>query len=248
VFRKIIVAVDGQDGGLDAGALARTLAPPTAEIVVARVVPKDDGPEGVADAGGDDAGGLHRLADEQLADLIVVGSHHRGGTGRVWSADRTRATLRDAPCAVAVAPRGFADDARGTIRSIGVGYDESEAAQRALDLGRALAWDTAAELQALEVVPETNWQTPQSGAGWKAVAAGGRLAELEGVTGVVLEGDVLDHLAQFAREVDVLILGSHHHGVLSRLVLGHTVDDVTRHLTCAVIVLPHPMGQSGAGA
>ena len=55
MFRKIIVAVDGQDGGLDASALARTLAAPTAELVAARVLPRDDGPHGVADAGDDDA-------------------------------------------------------------------------------------------------------------------------------------------------------------------------------------------------
>ena len=246
MFRKIIVAVDGQDGGLDASALARTLAPPAAEVVAAHVVTRHDG----AAPGGDSAvvvvrapsvpAGLHGLAEEQSADLIVVGSHHRGGSGRLWSADRARATLRDAPCAVAVAPHDFAHDARATIRSIGVGYDETEEAQRALDMGRALAWDTGAELHALEVVPETNWQTPESGAGWKAVAAGTRLAELSGVTGVVVEGDAHVHLAQFAREVDVLILGSHHHGLLHRLVLGHAAQGLPGRLPCAVIVMPHP--------
>ena len=274
MFRKIIIAVDGQEGGLDASALARTLAPPTAELVAARVLPRDDGPHGVADAGDDDAvtaarrvveatpglssvgvlvharsvaDGLHRLAGEQSADLIVVGSHH-GGTAHLWSGDRTRATLRDAPCAVAVAPRGYADDPRVTIRSIGVGYDETEEAQRALDMGRALAWDTGAEVQALEVVAETNWQTPESGAGWKAVAAGTRIAELSGVTGVVVEGDAHVHLAQFAREVDVLILGSHSHGLLHRLVLGHASEGLAGHLPCALIVMPHPASGDRGGA
>lgn len=255
MFRKIIVAVDGHDGGLDASALARTLAPATAEVVTCRVVTRDDGPDGVADAR--DAGvlvyarsvasGLHRLAEEQSADLLVVGSHHRGGTAHLWSGDRTRETLRDAPCAVAVAPRDSANEARATIRSIGVGYDETEQARRALDMGRALASDTGAELHALEVVPETNWQTPESGAGWKAVAAGTRLAELSGVTGMVVEGDVHDHLAQFAREVDVLILGSHHHGLLHRLVLGHAAEGLPGHLPCAVIVMPHPASGDRAG-
>jgi nucleotide-binding universal stress UspA family protein len=274
MFRKTIVAVDGEAGGFDASALARTLAPPTAEVVACRVVARDDAPQGVADAGDDEAvtaarrvidasprlsstgvlvharsvaGGLHRLAEEQSADLIVVGSHHRGGTARLWSGDRTRATLRDAPCAVAVAPRDFAEDPRALIRSIGVGYDETEEAQRALAMGRALAWDTGAELQALEVVPATNWQTPDSGAGWKAAAAGERLVALEGVTGVVVEGDVHGHLAHFAREVDVLILGSHHHGALRRLVLGDTAG-IAGHLACAVIVMPYPAPGDRPGA
>ncbi len=267
MFRKIIVAVDGEEGGLDAIALARALAGQDAELIVGRVVVSAKGPEGVADAVADDtvlaarrgisdadhvrtvgvlvharsvAGGLHRLADEQSADLLVVGSHHRGRTGHLWSADRTRATLRDAPCPVAVAPRGYAGRPRATIRSVGVGYDEGVEARAALELGRSLASGSGADLQALEVVPETNWQTPESGAGWKAVEAGRRLSQLGGVTGVVVEGDVHDRLAQFAHEVDVLILGlPPPRACCSRLVLGHTVEGMTRHLACALLVMPH---------
>lgn len=274
MFRKIIVAVDGEEGGHDASALSCALAGPGAEIIVCRVV-VHDGATGVADAGEDGpvasaqrsiaaadgprtfgvlvhersvAAGLHRLAQEQSADLLIVGSHHEGRTGYLWSADRARATLRDAPCTVAVAPRGYAGAADHSLRSVGVGYDESDEAQLALDMGRALGRALAADVQALEVVEATNWRTPESGAGWKAVDAGQRLSSLAGVTGVVVEGDVHEHLCGFAHEVDVLVLGSHHHGVLSRLVLGDTAAGLTRHVPCVLLVMAHDLSPATTGA
>jgi|GEM_PF-2050221 len=208
MFKKIIIAVDGTDAGLDASALARVLVEPGGVLVVGHVV-VHDGAAGVADAGEDEAvaaarraitdaggpagagvlvhaagvaAGLHQLADEQSADLLVVGSHQVGRGGHLWSADRTRATLRDAPCPVAIAPRGYAGGSQA-ISSVGVGYDERPEARAALELGRTLGRERGADVQALEVVPATNWRTPESGAGWKAVDAEIRLGELPGVTG-----------------------------------------------------------------
>ncbi|MGA2929434.1 MAG: universal stress protein, partial [Solirubrobacteraceae bacterium] len=54
------------------------------------------------------ARGLHRLARSSSADLLVVGSSRRGMIGRLMLGDDTRATLDRPPCAVAVAPAGFA--------------------------------------------------------------------------------------------------------------------------------------------
>lgn len=68
--------------------------------------------------------GLHELAERQNADLLVVGSCRRGLIGRVFVGDDTRAELNGAPCAVAIASAGQAD--QPTLhREIGVGYDGS---------------------------------------------------------------------------------------------------------------------------
>ena len=53
--------------------------------------------------------GLHEQAERQNADLIVVGSCSRGLIGRTLIGNDTRAALNGAPCAVAVAARGYAE-------------------------------------------------------------------------------------------------------------------------------------------
>ena len=53
--------------------------------------------------------GLHELAERHGADLLVVGSHRDGLLGRVMLGDDTRDALNGAPCAVAVAPAGYAE-------------------------------------------------------------------------------------------------------------------------------------------
>ena len=53
-------------------------------------------------------GGLHLQAEEQSADLLVVGSCSHGAFGRAMLGDDTRAALNGAPCAVAIASLGYA--------------------------------------------------------------------------------------------------------------------------------------------
>jgi nucleotide-binding universal stress UspA family protein len=266
VFARVIVGIDGAGGGLDAAALAGVLADPEADIVLAHVM--TDGAETrtdalaaaravleapIEDGAGPDvsevrvdgrsvAGGLHRLAQELAADLIAVGSHHRRATGRLWSADRTRTTLRDAPCPVAVAPQGFAPAARQPIRVLGIAYDDTPEARDALLFGRALASESGAQIHALWVVDRSNWTDSESRVGWKAVDATRRLADFHGVIGIVLEADAhhpREALSGLAHEVDLLILGSHHHTFLRRIVLGDTVEGLSRRTPCPLLVLPH---------
>ena len=54
---------------------------------------------------------LHRMAERERADVLVVGSAHRGAVGRVLGGDVALGSLHGSPCAVAVAPRGMADRA-----------------------------------------------------------------------------------------------------------------------------------------
>ena len=56
--------------------------------------------------------GLHELADALEADVLVVGASRQGVVGRALLRDNTLATLNGAPCAVAVAPAGYARRAR----------------------------------------------------------------------------------------------------------------------------------------
>jgi len=273
VFARIIVGVDGAEGGRDACALAGALVDPDADVILARVAPVPSPVAGATRAGGPGsfaaarttfqaalgvetspdvsavaidarsvADGLHQLAEEHSANLIVVGSHHRRRAGALWSANRTRATLRDAPCPVAIAPRGFADDPGLLTGVVGIAYDDTPEARDALLFGRALASETGARIQILWVVERSNWTDSESREGWKAREAGRRLADLHGVTGAAVEGDAREGreaLTRFAHHVDLLILGSHHHGLLRRLVLGDTVESLSQHTPCPLLVMPH---------
>ena len=225
MFHKIIIAVARPGGERDALALAHRLAAPVAEFVNVHVT--EDG---------DVAEHLDRVALDHAADLLVVGAHHRE---HLWSTDHTRATLRDAPCAVAVVPEGYAD-AAGDLRVIGVGYREQDPqSDAALAAAHALATTTGAEVRIANVVPETNWERPDSGAGAAAVAARERLSNLGG-TIVVLEGDVQRSLVAFVDDVDLFVVGSHHHGELHRIIVGDTVSTLAAHATHPLLVMPHP--------
>jgi nucleotide-binding universal stress UspA family protein len=78
MFDKVLIGVDGRSGGRDAIALAaqRRVAGGQAETVV-----RLDGPPGR---------GLHQIAEHEHADLLVVGSSHRGALGRETSFTATR--------------------------------------------------------------------------------------------------------------------------------------------------------------
>jgi hypothetical protein len=67
---------------------------------------------------------LHEAADELGASMIVAGSSHRGPAGRVVPGGVGERLLHAAPCAVALAPRGYARPAGGLGR-IGVAFVEA---------------------------------------------------------------------------------------------------------------------------
>src|SRR3954452_6782489 len=110
MFTTVIVGAGNGAGDADAAALAALLAEPGATVTPTHV---EHGSVGH---------GLHDAAVAQGADLIVVGSWHCGVLGRIFACDDVAATLRAPPCAVAVAPRGFAEREPALAR-IGVGYD-----------------------------------------------------------------------------------------------------------------------------
>ena len=105
--------------------------------------------------------------------LIVLGSTHRAGLGRVLPGSVAERLLNGAPCCVAVAPRGFADgvereeSAAGTtgadtpptkplkladdLRVIAVGFDASSEAGAALSVAVGLARPVEAALRVIAV-------------------------------------------------------------------------------------------------
>jgi nucleotide-binding universal stress UspA family protein len=188
--------------------------------------------------------GLHQLAEERGADLLVVGSCRHGAVGRVMLGDDTRAALNGAPCAVAVAPHTYAQRAT-PIASIGVGYNSSPESDSALAVARELAAARAASVHVLDVVSiptaaYSGFMTPPIGESIEAMLedAQGRLAQLPDVQATAIYGIAGEELAAFGDRLDLLVVGSRGYGPVMRLVVGSTSDYLQRHARCALLVLP----------
>lgn len=187
--------------------------------------------------------GLHQLAEDVDADLIVVGSSQRSTIGRVVLGDDARAALNGAPAAVAIAPAGYATLA-GAWRSIGVGYDGSPESEGALAAARQLARAGGAAISALTAV-----QLPLSRFGPGALPvsdaitslvdeAREKLQALGGLEAHAAYGPAADELAMFSESVDLLVVGSRGYGPVGRLMHGSTSWALTRTARCALLVLP----------
>lgn len=189
--------------------------------------------------------GLHRRAEEQDADLIVVGSSHRGPIGRVMLGDNARQSLNGAPCAVAIASRRYAEHPK-PFADVGVGYNDSAESHAALAKAREVAEPTRAALHVLEVIaiPTYSYVGPVapfgSDGGLETLLdeAEKHLKELPGVQARATYGLTGEELAAFGDEVDLLVVGSRSYGPLKRLVLGSTSDYLERHARCCLLVLP----------
>jgi len=203
-------------------------------------------------AGGSPGAVLHSEAEEQGADLIVVGSSSRGAMRRVMLGDDTRQALNGAPCAVAIASRGYAEDPK-PFASVGVGYNDTPESRAALEMALTIAAPTHARVHALEVVAIPTYAygggmvSPAMGEGLDIVIeeAARRMSELPGVEGQAVYGLTGEELAAFGDEVDILVVGSRGYGPWQRLVLGSTSDFLERHARCSLLVLPR--GVAGGG-
>lgn len=188
--------------------------------------------------------GLHRIAEEERADLLVVG-RHRALAG-VHAA--LPAVLRNAPCPVAVAPTPKATHGEAfELRKVGFAFENTPPGRHAADVAATLARSRRAELHGVNVVAVTPsvWSGP--------IVAGIRtLQRLEGTLADVarasiaaaapsaqthvLEGDPVDQLATFASTVDLLVLGTRSAGPLRRLATGSTAEALSVCSPCALLV------------
>jgi nucleotide-binding universal stress UspA family protein len=192
------------------------------------------------------ARGLHQEAEARSADLIVVGSSSRGAWGRAMLGDDARAALNGAPCAVAIAARGYSSHAT-PFAKVGVAYNDSPESEAALAVARTLAAPTEATVRAVEVVSMPTYAytgvlPPALGDTMEIMIkeSNERLGKLPGVDGHAVYGLAGEELAAFSGGVDLLVVGSRGYGPVMRLVLGSTSDYLERHARCSLLVLPRP--------
>jgi nucleotide-binding universal stress UspA family protein len=280
MFETVLVGVDGRPGGRDAIALAGRLIPAQARLILASVYSdrrvigpggslggdhelqaqallaqaRDEAsidPELITREGISAAPSLQELTEQERAELLVVGSSHRGAVGRVLLGENTLAALNGAPCAVAIAPGGYA----GTdhqLRQIVVGHDGSAESELALEAARAIAGRQGAAIRVVAVVSADRVASEQgeppdgASAQERAVEAEReRLALIEDVEVQAVYGDPSEELAAIAVGADLLVVGSRAHGPLGRLINGSTSNYLARRSPCPLLVLPRSAAERG---
>ncbi len=200
---------------------------------------------------------LEAIAEREDADVIVVGSTHRGVVGQVLPGSVGDRLLAGAPCAVAIAPIGYSRREHPGIAMIGVAYDGEPEAQAAVDSALELARQYDAELRIIAVIPNRAVELipgriGHTAAGYRELLhdhfsrlltdATAKVPEGVDVSSVLLPGDPAHEIAAQGVELDLLVLGSRGYGPVRRTLLGGVAREVVTVAPCPVIVLPRSAG------
>jgi nucleotide-binding universal stress UspA family protein len=199
--------------------------------------------------------GLHELASCEDADLIVFGAA-RGRLADHLQMSLIERMVHGAPCAVAVAPPGYAERDPGAPRRIGVGFSDAEEGRTALLVAYKLAESVDGELEVIaasglgasltayafssallpqieeEIYAETETKLEQLVAD---------LGERVPIHLDVRRGDPCGALSARSEHLDLLILGSRAYGPLRHALLGSVSASVIRTSHCPVLVVPRGM-------
>lgn len=286
MYRRILVGYDDSDQAKDALSLGKVLADATdAELVVAGVFQFDPlwggrdpafqeeeaeyarkieraaesvgaKPEAVPSSSA--ARGLHELAEEIEADLILVGSAHHGRLGQILAGSVGLALLHGSPCAVGIAPSGYRDHAEHGIAAVAVGCDGSAESGLALEEAVELAHGTGAKLKLVSVAEPPPIVAGKGGGpnqGWHELkkAIGEEMRERlrdaretvpkdMDADAILVSGDPVEALTNVATEPGtLLILGSRAYGPLRSVLLGSVSWKLARSAPCPLVV--HPRGK-----
>jgi nucleotide-binding universal stress UspA family protein len=220
VFRRVLLAVEGEQGRRDAIALAGSLAE-QAEVVTS----------------------------EDAAELIVIASPSDVVQGRVSLDEAGRRLLEGALCPVAVAPRGFGDEDDREIRRIDIGIDGGREANVAFALAAKIARAHDARLRAIAVA-EPAFELAGTLRPVDPRERERLLRHLDhaadGLPGIWVETELSEGLPDqilrgFARDADLLVLGSRSsYGGEGRVSLGDTGERILRASPAPVLLVPAP--------
>jgi nucleotide-binding universal stress UspA family protein len=195
---------------------------------------------------------LREAAMEAAAAVIVIGSTHRRGLARAagTTADRI---ICAAPCAVAVAPVGYADRGEPSLLgAVGAAVDGGSETERVARVAARIARGARARLRLLVVVghegaaPSTRANPLGSPLRTavrrnadrvldRAVAAAGPDADVQRR---VVEGPPATTIVAAANDLDLLVVGSRGRGPLRRVMFGTVGGAVLRDAGCPVLAIP----------
>jgi nucleotide-binding universal stress UspA family protein len=184
----------------------------------------------------------------------VLGATHRAALGRIAPGTTADQILHAAPCAVAVAPAGYAERAEdGAFGVIGAAIDDGDDGLRVARLAAGIARTAGATLRLITVADSHPTAGPYlaGGPGYaaltdavrerttaaleRATAAAGPGLRIERRAG---EGSAADGLIAESGALDLLVAGSRGYGPVRRVLPGTVGAKVLRGAACPVLVLP----------
>jgi nucleotide-binding universal stress UspA family protein len=187
------------------------------------------------------ARGLTELAENEHADLIVIGSSQHAADGRIRLERTAGRLLQGAPCAVAIAPGGVRET--DDFRHIGIAYDGSPESRAALAVGYDIAARCGAAVSLFYALSTLESEDLRMQARRDAEAALDAAAEtappavnprtvlLHGTPSVVI-GRACEGV------VDLLVAGSRGYGPMHRALLGSVSEGLTEGASHPVLVVP----------
>jgi nucleotide-binding universal stress UspA family protein len=240
----MILGADDSAGARDAAALTKVLAP----LLGAEVVPVH------ASGHGSPARQLSQEASARHAEIVVLGSSHGGEHGRTAPGKVLRSLVQDSPSPIAVAPRGYADQAIGLPRVIGVAFDNSPESHRALAFAARLATAASAALRVITVYPGASpVEAPEPGIVTQHALMQETLhrtvADLPSELRAeprFLCGSVPSVLAeQSDLGVDLIVMGSRGYGPIRSFWLGSVSEDLIRLSARPLVITPRGLLDAG---
>jgi nucleotide-binding universal stress UspA family protein len=246
VSSTLILGADDSEGARDAAVLAKVLAP----LFRAEVTPVH------ASGHGSPRQQLYQEASARHAEIVVLGSSHRGEPGHTAPGKLLRGLIHASPSPIAVAPRGYADRAIGPPRVIGVAFDNSPEAQRALELAARLATAASAALRVIMVYEGAApvEQPPPGVVTQHALmqeALHRTVADLPSELRAeprFLYGSAAHVLAEQAElGVDLMVTGSRAYGPILSFWLGSVSEDLIRLSATPLVIAPRGLLDPGPG-
>jgi nucleotide-binding universal stress UspA family protein len=198
------------------------------------------------------AHGLHDIAEEREASLLVIGSH-QDSQRRLLIASTGDRVIAGAPCPVAVAPQAWARGSSPQLTRIGVAYLPTPDGREALRVAADFAKYTGARLHLVTVLAgEAEVMSYRIGVDAEHVyvsaareeyqqsieAAIADLASGVEATGEVLVGDVAETLTGLRNAIDALFMGSRGYGPIRRVLLGGVSSKLMQRLDVPGVVVP----------
>jgi nucleotide-binding universal stress UspA family protein len=196
---------------------------------------------------------LHEQARKEGADLIVFGAAREGLAVHLHHSTMER-LIHGAPCAVGVAPAGYAESDPRRLRHIGVGFCESEENRGAVNIAHELAGVLAGgELEMIAgsgLSPTLASYAVSSGSlpaveselyddvERKLERAAGRLQGGVPIHLQAIKGEPCRMLIERSSDLDILMLGSRGYGPVRHALLGGVSAQVMREAHCPVLVVP----------
>lgn len=251
MFNRILVGYQDTEQGRDALELGRALAQVNRAELLLFTSPGEHGED------------LGELARSEEVDLIVLGSTHRGAVGKVVPGATAERLLKNPPCAIAVAPAGFGRPADGGLgwrplsgdaedagmRVIGVGFDGSAAARKALDVAVDMAIPNGAALRVYAVAAKVEpgalaSQAPGVPARAEALreqlhdAVAELPPEVRALPEFIWGLPATELIAAAGIGVDLMVLGARGGGPVRRALNGSVSSALLAESSCPVLIAP----------